>query len=150
MSTKIPHIKTLVVGVLAAGALSFGAAGIAGAGTPAAAPPAAAAHAAATHAAATHAARTLKRRKHFTCADATKVLSRIDKAEAHIAAGLPKLTAAQAKAAKDGHTVRAARLERRITRLESAKFKSRLTRVSAKIEAKCHVSAPAAGTSAAA
>ena len=70
------------------------------------------------------------------------MLDRIQTAESHIAAGLPKLTAAQAKAAAAGHTRLAARLQRRITRYESAAFKARLAKISQKIETKCQVAAP--------
>ena len=46
---------------------------------------------------------------HFNCARATKVLTRIDKGEARIAAGLPKLTAAQEAASKAASHQRADR-----------------------------------------
>jgi hypothetical protein len=117
----------LVVGAVALGSLSIGTAGWAGAATttPTTAP-------------ATTPAR------HFNCARATKVLTRIDKVEARIAAKLPGLTARKARAAKAGRTKRAARLQKEITRFESPKFSARLTKASAAIEAKCHVSAPAA------
>lgn len=123
MNTVIPKAKMLIIGALAAGTLSLGAAGVAGAATTA---PAASRVAA-----------------HVTCADATRVLTRIDSIEARIAAGLPRLTAAQHLAAESGRTVRADRLQRRITRLESARFRARLARVATAIEAACHVSAPA-------
>jgi uncharacterized protein HemY len=121
----IPTVKKLVIGAVAVGALSLGTAGLA-----AAAPvPGATAI------------------SHFNCARATKVLTRIDKGEARIAAGLPKLTAAQEAASKAGHTKRADRLAKRIARLESSKFHARLTRATAAIEAKCHVTAPSTATS---
>ena len=116
MKHMIPTAKRVVVGAVAVGALSLGAAGMAGA-TPA-------------------------KLARFNCANATKVLDRIQTGEAHIAAGLPKLTAAQAQAAAAGHTKRADRLQKRITRLESATFKSRLDKAASAIEAKCNVAAP--------
>ncbi len=82
--------------------------------------------------------------KNFNCANATKVLTRIQKGEAQIAAGLPKLTAAEAKAQAAGNTTRATRIQNRITRLESPAFKARLDKISQKIEAKCNVPAPTA------
>jgi hypothetical protein len=126
MSNLVSTAKKALVGVVAVGALSMGSAGIAGAATTTTAPTSVA---------------------HFNCARAGKVLARIEKGEAHIAAGLPRLTAAEAKAKANGNTARAARIEKRIARLESSTFKARLTRVSAAIEAKCHVSAPTTSTS---
>ncbi len=70
------------------------------------------------------------------------MLTRIEKGEARIAAKLPGLTAREARAEKAGHTKRAAHLKKLITRFESPKFSARLTKASAEIEAKCHVSAP--------
>jgi hypothetical protein len=136
MFTRFPHLKAVAIGVVAAGLLAVGLATIASA-SPSVAPTTT-----------THTRSGPGTLGHFdvgrfNCADATKALTRIGKVEAHVAAGLPKLTAAQAQAARNGHPVRAARLERRISRLESATFGARLTRVSAAIEAKCHVSAPA-------
>lgn len=130
--TPLPMAKKLVlIGAMAVGALSLGTAGMAGAattGTPAA--PA-----------------TSSPLTHFNCAKATKALTRIERGEARISAGLPKLTAAEAKATKAGHTRRAKRLEKRITRLEGSKYHARLTTRSAAIQAKCHVPAPSATTS---
>jgi hypothetical protein len=128
MKHLIPTAKKAIVGVVAVGALSLGAAGAAGAATPAPSTPAA------------------TRLAQFNCANATKVLDRISNGEAHIAAGLPKLTAAQAKAAAAGHTAVADRIQRRITRLESAGFKSRLDKAASAIEAKCNVAAPGSST----
>ena len=121
----VPAAKKLVVGAVAVGALSVGAAGIAGAATTT--PP--------------------KVGAHFTCARADHLLARIQKGEAHIAAGLPKLAAAEARAKQAGRTKRADRIQRRITRLESPAFKARLDKAAAAIEARCHVPAPGASTS---
>jgi hypothetical protein len=121
----IPAAKRVVVGAVAVGALSLGAAGIAGAATTGSAPTAG---------------------KAFNCANATKVLGRIQTRESDIAAGLPKLTAAQAKAAQSGNTELAARLQKKITKLESPKFKARLDRISKRIETKCQVAAPSSSS----
>ncbi len=121
----IPAAKKAIVGVVAVGALSLGAAGVAGAATAGTATPTPA-----------------TRLANFNCANATKVLDRIQKVEGDIAAGLPKLTAAQAKAAAAGHTRLADRLERRITRLKSSAFTNRLDKAASAIEAKCNVPAP--------
>ena len=123
---------------VAAGALSFGASAIADASPSSSAPTA-------THAVANstaQATRVPRVGQKFNCANADKVLARIQKGEARIAAGLPKLTAAQAKAQAAGHTRRAARLQKVITRAKSAAFAARLDRVSQKIETVCHVAAP--------
>jgi hypothetical protein len=116
MIKLIPVGKSLLVGAVAVGALSLGTAGMAGAATPTA--------------------------RHFNCARATKALTRIEKAQARIAAGLPKLKAEEAKAAAAGKTVRVARLEKRINRWESTAYKTHLTKRSSNIQAKCNVSAP--------
>ncbi len=80
---------------------------------------------------------------HFNCARAPQVLTRIERLEARIGAGLPKLSAAEAKARAAGHTKREHRLERRIRRLQSTRMHDRLVNTSRAIENKCHVSAPA-------
>lgn len=125
MMKMIPAARKLAVGAVAVGALSLGTAGIAGAATTAPAP---------------------KVLRHFDCANATRALARIDKVEARIAAGLPRLTAAETQATQGGDTTLANRIQKWITRLESSKVHARLTRASAAIEAKCHVSAPGATT----
>jgi hypothetical protein len=119
-------LKKLVVGALVAGSLTLGTAGIASAATPTSSPSAAAPTPA----------------KQFNCDNATKALTRIQKVEGRITAGLPKLTAAQQKASGAGNTKRADRLQKRITRLESPAVKQRLQNLSQKIETKCNVSAP--------
>jgi len=130
MKHIIPTARKMIVGVMAVGALSLGAAGMAGAATTGST------------------ANASVRLAHFDCANATKVLDKIQTGEASIASGLPKLTAAQAKAAAAGNTQRADRLQKRITRLESATFRSRLDKAASAIEAKCDVAAPG-GTSSA-
>jgi hypothetical protein len=114
-----------VVAVMAVGTLSLGAAGVAGAATPSAAPAV-----------------------HINCARATTVLTRIERVEARIAAGLPRLTQAEHRATAKGHPLRARRISKRIARLESSRAHTRLTSRSAAIEAACHVSAPATGSAA--
>jgi hypothetical protein len=131
MFTKIPHLKAVGVGVVAVGVLALGLVGMASA-SPAVTPTASAHTVSITKTVGEFNA------PQFNCADATNVLTRIDKAEARIAAGLPKLTAAQARAGRNRHLIRAHRLERRVNRLESPRFRARLTRDSAAIEAKCH------------
>jgi hypothetical protein len=127
MLKKIVITTALAV---AAGTLSFGAVG--------------GASASAAPNATTPSAQVPKVGKNFNCANASKVLSRIQKVEARIAAGLPKLTAAEARAKANGNTKRATRIQKGITRFESATFKSRLDTASQKIEAKCNVPAPTA------
>ena len=113
---KQPMLATrkVVTGAVALGVLTLGMGGVAGAAT----------------------TTTPKAGRHF------KALTRIQKAEADIAAGLPKLHAAEAKAAKAGNTKREDRLNKRIARFESTKFKARLAKRAANIEAKCQVAAP--------
>jgi hypothetical protein len=113
--------RKVVTGVVALGVLTLGMGGMAGAAS---------------------ATTTPKAGRHFNCANATKALTRIQKAEADIAAGLPKLHAKEAKAATAGNTKRADRLNKRIARMESTKFKARLAKRAATIEAKCQVAAP--------
>jgi hypothetical protein len=119
----------LVVGAVAVGSLSIGTAGLAGAATTT---PTTVRSAASGHP--------------FNCARATRVLTRIEKGEARIAAKLPGLTAREARAERAGRTKRAAHLKKLITRFESPKFSARLTKASAEIEAKCHVPAPTAAS----
>jgi len=128
MIGSFPAATRLAVAVVAVGALSLGTAGIAGAS----------------------AVSVPKVSGHFNCARASKALARIQRGEARIAAGLPGLTAAEAKAKAAGNTARATHIEKRITRLESPTFHARLTRATTAIEAKCHVTTPgtAGGSSA--
>ena len=109
--------KKIVVGALVTGSLTLGMSGVAFASTP-------------TSSSSSSTATTSQ----FNCANATKALTRIQKIEGRIDAGLPKLTAAQQKASSNGHTKLAARLQKRITRYESATFKQRLQTRAQKIE----------------
>lgn len=128
MSTVVPTARRLAVGMAAVSVLSLGAGGLAGAATqtPTSSPPSTAA---------------VPAHRHFNCARAPKALARIQKVEARIAAGLPKLEAAEQKAKAAGKTQRAQRIQRRIDRLESSKTKDRLSRLQSAIQAKCGVSA---------
>jgi hypothetical protein len=130
-------LKKLAVGAAVAGSLTLGLTGTAFASTPTTSP-----SASTTAPTTAPSASTPAPAKQFNCANATKALTRIQKIEGQISAGLPKLTAAQQKASSNGHTKRADRLQKRITRLESATFKQRLQNRSQKIESKCNVSAP--------
>ncbi len=126
---------TVLVATAAVGSLSL-AGGIAGAAAPA------------THANA-HAKTHVRKHKHhpfsiasFKCSHAERTLVHIQDAQAHIAAGLPKLTHREKVATQKGKTVRANRIEKRITRRESPTFKTFLTTAASGIEGKCHVPAP--------
>jgi len=121
-----------VVGTVAAGTLALGTVGVAGAAAPAAGTTA-------TAPLLTPGAGKLAR---FDCTRAPHVLARIQKGEARIASGLPRVTAAEAKAKAAGETRRADRIQKLITRLESPTLKARLDKLAAAIEAKCNVAAP--------
>ena len=121
MKQPLPPTRKVVIGAMALGVLTLGTGGIAGAAP---------------------ATTTPKTGRHFDCANATKALARIEKTEAGIAAGLPKLHAAEAKAVKAGNTQWADGLHRKIARFESPKFKARLAKRAAAIEAECRVPAP--------
>lgn len=101
----------------------------------------------------THAhARTHRLKHHFSlatfkCSNADRALTRIQKARSGIAAGLPRMTAREARASARGHTVRAERIKKRISRRESPKFSAWLAKAATGIEAKCHVSPPPAPSS---
>jgi hypothetical protein len=135
MPRVVPAAERLAVGLAAATVLSLGVGGLAGAAAPA---PSTTTPAPSSTASPTH---------QFNCARAPKVLARIQKAEAKIAAGLPKLHAAEAKATAAGRTKAANRIERRIDRLQNPKTAARLDRRTKNIESRCHVSAPASTSS---
>jgi len=138
MRKLIRATATVVAATAAVGSLSL-AGGIAGAASP---PAQSHAH--------THAHTHAGRHKHhfsiasFKCSHADRALGRIHDAQTNIAAGLPKLTAREQVASKKGHTVRANRIEKRIKRRESPKFKTFLAKAASGIEGKCHVPAPPA------
>ena len=80
----------------------------------------------------------------FTCSRAPKALARITRVENTISRHLPKWEAAEQKATSAGHTKIAARIEKRIHRLQ--KIDSRIGTLSHKIEAKCPTGAPGANS----
>ena len=138
MGRTIPSFRKLLVATVATGALALGTAGVAGASAPTLT----------TSSKAPGAATPLVtggkgRLSHFSCARAGKALTRIQKAEAAIAAGLPKLHAAESKATAAGRTRRAARIQKAISRLGRPGEAARLQKLATAIEAKCNVSAPA-------
>ena len=137
MASKFTLMRKMVATTVVGGALVLGTAGAAGASAPTLTATQG------TSAAATHltpAAKALL--PHFSCTHATKALTRIQKLEARIAAGLPKLNRIQATASAAGETQKAARIGRVITRLERPVATARLQRLAANIEAKCNVAAP--------
>ena len=139
MGSRTRSLRKLAVATVAAGALALGTAGVAGASAPTV-----------TASSGSPAASTQPTAgpkaplSHFSCSRSTKALARIHKVEAGIAAGLPRLHAAEAKAKAAGATRRAARIQRVITRLERPGATARLQRLATAIEAKCHVGAPTA------
>jgi hypothetical protein len=132
MRRRTHMVTRLAVAAVAAGALSLAVSGAAGAAAPAltASTTAPAAHGAATPARA-------GRLAHFSCSRADKALTRIRTAEAGIAAGLPKLHAAESKATAAGNSRRAARIQARITRFERPGVTARLQKLASAVEAKC-------------
>ncbi len=133
MRKLIGAAATVLVAAAIVGSLSL-AGGITGAATPP------------TH---SHAKTHARKHRHhhfsiasFNCSHADRALARIQKAQTHIAAGLPKLTHREQVATQKGKTVRANRIEKRITRRESPTFKTFLATAASAIEGKCHVSAP--------
>ena len=146
MGRTIPSLRKLLVATVAAGALALGTAGVAGASAPtlAASSGTPVATSSGTPVATTPpVAPGTGRLSHFSCARAGKALARIQRAEAAIAAGLPKLHAAESKATAAGRTRRAARIQKAINRLGRPGESARLQKLATGIEAKCNVSAPA-------
>ena len=138
MGRTIPPFRKLLVATVAAGALALGTAGVAGASAPTLA-----ASSGTPVATTPQAAPATGRLSHFSCARAGKALARIQRAEAAIAAGLPKLHAAESKATASGRARRAARIQKAINRLGRPGESARLQKLATGIEAKCNVSAPA-------
>lgn len=138
MGSKFPLIRKIVAAAVVGGALVLGSAGSAGASTLAQTAPSGASAATAQL---TPGAKD--RLAHFSCTRATRALKRIHRAEAGIAAGLPRLHAAEAKAKATGHTRKAARIGKLITRLGRPGAADRLQHLAAAIEAKCGVAVPA-------
>jgi TolA-binding protein len=140
MRTVIPVAKRLAVCVVAVGALSLGWTGLAGA--------------ASTTSPTVNAPASTSVSSSVKCARATKVVTRIEKAQARVEARLPKVTAAEAKAQQAGRTKRVARLQKRLARLEkrvahmkSAEVTAHLQKIKSAIAAKCSAPAPGAPAS---
>ena len=158
MGRTMHRTMMMITGTVAVGALALGGAEVAGAATNAWVASAGSAPGASAAASAggptgtavpgkattgtTAPAAGSGRLAHLDCARAPRVLARIGRREAHIAAGLPKLTRAEAKAKAAGKTRRAGRIERLITRLERPAYRARLAAAAAGLEARCHVPAP--------
>jgi hypothetical protein len=126
MTLGLSTMKTLMIGVVAAGSVALGTAGAA------AAAPSGTASKAASHA---------------HCAKATETLARIQATEARIARRVLQLNQTETRAKQNGNTKRADRIQQRIAGLENPARKARLDKRKAKIEARCHVSAPPVGNS---
>ena len=137
MGHRIRSMRIVALAAVAAGGLTLGTAGVAAATAPTLT------STAGTPAVAQSGPAAKNRLAKFSCTRAPRALSRIDKTEARIAAGLPKLHAAEAKATAAGKTKRAARIEKVITRLSRPGVTARLQGLASAIEAKCGVSAPA-------
>jgi hypothetical protein len=140
MKQIIPAARSFVIGAVVVGVLTLGPAGMAGAAISTATVPATAPGVAPSGSPTSSPARRARR---FNCNRAPKALTRIQKMEANIAAGLPNLVAAEAKAVKAGHTHRADHLKRRMARLESAAYKNRLDKMAANVKARCKGAAAA-------
>ena len=138
MGSKFALMMKVVATTVVGGALLLGTAGAAGASAPTL-----------TASSGTPSATTQltpearDRLAHLSCNRATRALVVIQKSEAGIAAGLPRLHRAQARAAAAGKTRKAARIGKMITRLGRPDATARLQRLAAAIEAKCNVAAPA-------
>jgi hypothetical protein len=138
MGRRIHSTRVVALSAVAAAALMLGTAGVA-----AASPPTLTATSSTQAATGQLGPSAKSRLAKFSCTRAPRALSRIDKTEARIAAGLPKLHAAEAKATAAGKTKRAARIERVITRLSRSGVTARLHALASAIGAKCGASVPA-------
>jgi hypothetical protein len=138
MGSKISFARKIVATAVVGGALVLGTVGTAGASAPTLT---ATSGPSATTTQLTPAAKN--RLAHLSCTRATKVLTRIQKTEAGIAAGLPKMHSTEAKAAAAGKTRMASGIGKMITRLGRPGATAQLQRLAMAIEAKCNVSAPA-------
>ena len=138
MGRRISSMRKVLVATVATGALALGTAGVAGASAPTLT-----ASSSTPVAAAPHGPGGKDRLSHFSCTRAGKALARIQRVEARIAAGLPKLHAAESNAKTAGNAKKAARIQKAITRLGRPGFTAHLQQLATAIEAKCNVSAPA-------
>jgi hypothetical protein len=136
MGSRFPLMRKTVATTVVGAALIFGTAGAAGASAPRLTVESGSPGATSQPAPATR-----DRLDHFSCTRASRSLTRIQKAEAGIAAGLPKLHVAEAQATAAGQTRKATRIGKLITRLERPGATARLQRMAAAIEVKCKVAA---------
>ena len=138
MGSRISFVGKIVATAVVGGALVFGTAEAAGASAPALT------STSGTPAATIQLTPAAKHRlAHLSCTRATKVLTWIQKTEAGIAAGLPKMHSAEAKATAAGKTRKAFQIGKMITRLGRPGATAQLQRLAVAIEAKCNVTAPA-------
>jgi hypothetical protein len=117
MLSKIPAMKLVhkaVAATVICGAVALGTGGAAFAATPGSTPAATGAH---------------------RCVRADKALARVEKAEAAVTQRLPKLQAEETKLTTKGRTKAAARVEKRIARLN--KIETKAGALASKIETKC-------------
>ena len=112
-------LKKIIATAVLGGTLALGAAGVAGA-------------------AATGSS------KHPNCAKAQAAVTRIVKLEAKADAWLPKAQQREATALKNGNTVRAARIEKRIDRVQKLEAKANVRIL--KLEAACPGTTPPSGS----
>jgi len=110
--TKSAAAKAVAVAATV-GALSLGTAGVASAATAATTTPS----------------------RHVTCARAPKALARLAKVESAIGTRVTKLQSAEQKLTAAGHTEEAAKVAKRITRLQ--KVDTRATTLTGRIKARC-------------
>jgi len=144
MGRRGQTLRTMIIGMAAVGTILVGIAGTAGAAGATA--PVAGATAASPGATPSKPHNSSDRAARFSCTRAPRALARIRKIEARIAAGLPKLHRAEARAKAAGKTRRAERIQKLIDRLDSPAMKSRLDTRTARIDAKCGASAPSTGS----
>jgi hypothetical protein len=141
MRHRTHAVRRLAAAAVTAGALSLALSGAAGAAAPS---PYATTTATTTVPAVGSAVTSASagRLTHFSCSRADRALTRIRTTEGRIAAGLPKLHAAESRASAAGKTRRAARIQTRIARLERPGVTTRLQGLASAIEAKCSGSTP--------
>jgi hypothetical protein len=130
-------IAGLAVGTMAVGAVVVGTAATAGAAIPVAT--------ASTGTSAPSAPSVVSGTGTTGCVRAGRVLARIERVEARIAAGLPGLTKAEAGAKAAGHPARAERIHEAITKLESPRLSAQLKAWAHEIVVRCGTT-PASST----
>jgi len=122
-------VRTFIAVAAVSGTLALGITGVAGAAAPASATPTSTSTSAPTSTPTSPATQATR------CAKAQKLAVRIHTAETKATAWVPKAQAREAKATAAGHTKLAARIARRIARVQ--KRETRGTALLAKISAKC-------------